>query len=139
MALPSPVVLEQGRSLWQESPQSAQQRRGRAWLLPLAALARPVPLRVRPLSIEISRSGEEDQMTATMYRSALLAALALALAGCGEGKDTPSVASAAAAPGADSTRVRTEELGPGVTVDTQKIEDSTVAEMYAPEDSAEGN
>jgi hypothetical protein len=77
-------------------------------------------------------------MMATTYRSALLAVLALALAGCGEGKDAPSVASAAAAPGADSTSARPDRLGPGVTVDTQKIEDSTVAEMYMSEDSAGG-
>jgi len=73
-----------------------------------------------------------------MYRSALLAALALALVGCRGEQDGMSVASATAAPGADSTRARTEELGPGVTVDTQRIEDSTVAEMYTPEDSAGG-
>lgn len=77
-------------------------------------------------------------MKATMYRPALLAALALALAGCGEAKDDPSVASATAAPGADSTSARPDRLGPGVTVDTQKIEDSTVAEMYMAEDSAGG-
>ena len=77
-------------------------------------------------------------MIATMCRSALAATLVLALAGCGEGKDNPSVASAAAAPGADSASARTDRLGPGVTVDTQRIEDSTVAEMYMPEDSAGG-
>jgi hypothetical protein len=99
---------------------------------------RPVPTRVRPLSIEISRSGEEDQMIATMYRPALAAALAITLAGCGEGKVDPSVASATAAPEADSTSAEAGRLGPGVTVDTQRIEDSTVAEMYVTEDSAGG-
>jgi len=76
-------------------------------------------------------------MTATLYRPALLAALAVVLAGCSAEKSDTSVATAAA-PGADSVDARTDRLGPGVTVDTQKIEDSTVAEMYMPEDSAGG-
>lgn len=77
-------------------------------------------------------------MIATMYRPALAAALAISLAGCGEGKVDPSVASATAAPEADSTSAEAGRLGPGVTVDTQRIEDSTVAEMYVTEDSAGG-
>jgi hypothetical protein len=77
-------------------------------------------------------------MTATTYRAALVAALAIALAGCGEGRDAPGVAAAAAAPGADSVPAPLDPLGPGVTVDTQRIEDSTVAEMYMAEDSAGG-
>lgn len=77
-------------------------------------------------------------MIATMYRPALAAALAITLAGCGEGKVDPSVASAMAAPGADSISAQADRLGPGVTVDTQRIEDSTVAEMYVTEDSAGG-
>jgi hypothetical protein len=77
-------------------------------------------------------------MTTTTYRSAAVAALAIALAGCSEGRDAPGVASTAAAAGADSVSAPADPLGPGVTVDTQRIEDSTVAEMYMAEDSAGG-
>jgi hypothetical protein len=71
-------------------------------------------------------------------RLALGVGLALALAGCGGGGDAEAGADSSTAAAADSTRPPADALGPGVTVDTQTIEDSTVAEMYISEDSAGG-
>jgi hypothetical protein len=70
-------------------------------------------------------------------RLALGVGLALALAGCGGGGDAEAGADSSTV-AADSTRPPADALGPGVTVDTQTIEDSTVAEMYISEDSAGG-
>ena len=68
-------------------------------------------------------------------RSFLLLGCVMALAACG-GPDASDGASAVAR--TDSVTRKSGELPAGVTVDTQKIEDSTVAEMYISEDSAGG-
>jgi hypothetical protein len=65
-------------------------------------------------------------------------ALALALAGCGGGDAGAGAGAEVSTAAADSARPPADDLGPGVTVDTQTIEDSTVAEMYISEDSAGG-
>ena len=74
-------------------------------------------------------------MTNKQMRHLLLLGCAMALAACG-GPDAPDGAASAARP--DSASVQPGALPPGVTVDTQTIEDSTVAEMYVTEDSAGG-
>jgi hypothetical protein len=70
-------------------------------------------------------------------RVALSVGLGLVLTGCGGGGD-PGAGAAVSTAAADSARPPADALGPGVTVDTQTIEDSTVAEMYISEDSAGG-
>lgn len=75
------------------------------------------------------------------FRGSVAVGLVAALVGCGAGGKGGGDASASETltASADSGGARAAGLDPGVTVDTQKIEDSTVAEMYVAEDSAGGH
>lgn len=66
----------------------------------------------------------------------LVAGMVSLTAACGgdAGKDQPKAGAKAVA---ESTAAPENPLGAGVTVDTQRIEDSTVAAMYMVHDSAD--
>lgn len=79
-------------------------------------------------------------MMRSRFRGLVVVGALVALVGCGESRKGGGDASASETltENADSVAGRADDLDSGVTVDTQKIEDSTVAEMYVAEDSAGG-